>query len=154
MTQYTDPQEAFLGAIIVEGREDPDLAALVESRIRGRRPAAEMPNRPGSGDVQPKGSYKRFVVASIASAPPHPDLPISFAEVQFNAYGTDDADAWGVWAAVVKAYHRVGPRVKASGLGIYRSKVISGGEQADDPDTGQPYISGTIQFIVTTQAVA
>lgn len=141
----TGPMVPFLGPLIVELRTDPDLRVLVGTRVRGQEPAA--------GDVQPKGSWQRFVVLVILDAPPHPSLPITFAEVAVRCYGADPTDAWNVWAALVKAVHAVGPRVKASGLGIYRSAVLTGGTQDTDPDTNQPLVTGTIQVIATAQAV-
>ncbi|HEY6568544.1 MAG TPA: hypothetical protein VI341_13595 [Actinomycetota bacterium] len=144
----TEPQLPFLGPIIVELRTDVDLRALVSTRVRGFRPQGGE-----NGDVQPAGHYKRFVVLSILSAPVEPSLPITFAEVAARCYGTDDTDAWTVWAALVKAIHAVGPRVKDSGLGIYRTAVLTGGVQDSDPDTDQPMVTGSFQVIATTQVV-
>lgn len=150
----TDPQIPFLGPLIVEARTDADLRALVGTRVRGQYPAPEDPAVPGSGDVQPKGSWKAFVILSVLDAPPHPSLPITFAEVAARCYGADPTHAWSVWAALVKALHAVGPRVKASGLGIYRTAVLTGGTQDEDPDTHQPVVTGTLQVIATAAAVA
>jgi hypothetical protein len=144
----TDPQLPFLGAIIVELRTDVDLRALVGTRVRGYRPQGG-----AEGDVQGAGHYKRFVVVSVLSAPVEPSLPITFAEVGVRAYGTDDTDAWAVWAALVKAIHAVGPRVHTSGLGIYRTAILTGGTQDQDPDTDQPMVTGSFQVIATAQVV-
>lgn len=141
-----EPQTPFLGALIVEARTDEDLRALVGTRVRGQGP--------GPGDVQPKGSYRAFVVLHILDAPPHPSLPISFAEIGVRCYGTDPDNAWDVWRAFVKVFHATRVRTKASGLGIYRTAVLTGGTQDADPDTQQPLVTGTIQAIVTAQAVA
>lgn len=148
-----DPQLPFLGAVIVEARTNAPLRALVDVRVRGRKPAPPDPDDPSSGDVQPRGKYKNYVVLDIVSAPPHPSLPMTYAEIQARCYGTNNDVAWEVWAALVGAFHREGPRVKASGLGIYRSLVIEGGTQDTDPFTDQPLVTGTIQVIATTQVV-
>lgn len=140
-----DPQLDPMGSLIVEWRSDADVAALVGVRVRGFEPAA--------GDAKGPGEYQAFIVVSALDVPPHPTVPITFAQYGVRCYGATPQAAWAVWAAVVKATHAVGPRVKASGLGIYRSAVASGGEQSKDPDTGQPYVVGTISLIATAQAV-
>ena len=77
-----------------------------------------------------------------------------YATYAVNAYGTTPQNAWAVWGAIVKAFHKVGNRVMANGLGIYQTFVISGGEQDKDPRTEQPVVRGTIRLIATAQAVA
>lgn len=143
---YAEPQMDPMGSLIVEVRDDVDVDALVDGRVRGFQPAP--------GDAQPLGKFKAFVVLVTLDAPPHPQLPITFASYALRAYGVTPQGAWAVWGACVKALHRYGPRVKASGLGIYRSAVISGGDQSADPDTDQPVVEGVIRLIATTQAVA
>jgi hypothetical protein len=141
-----DPQLDPLGSLLVEIRDDVDVDGLVNGRVRGFEPAP--------GDAQPKGSYKAFVVLVTLSAPPDPQLPVTFATYGIRAYGSTPQNAWAVWGAVVKAIHETGPRLKASGLGIYKTIVVSGGEQGKDIDTQQPVCEGTVRLIATTQAVA
>lgn len=141
-----DPQLDPLGSLLVEIRSDVDVAALVGGRVRGFEPAP--------GDAKPLGSYQGFVVIVALSVPPDPQLPVTFATYGIRCYGATPQAAWAVWGAVVKALHEVGPRLKANGLGIYKTIVVSGGEQSKDPDTQQPLVDGTIRLIATTQVVA
>jgi hypothetical protein len=62
-------------------------------------------------------------------------VPITFAEYGIRCYGATPQNAWAVWGAVVKAIHQVGPRTKSNGLLIYRTFVLTGGQQDRDPDT-------------------
>lgn len=149
----TAPMLPFLGSLIVELRNNTDLRALVNVRVRGRHPAPESPDSPGSGDVQSRGSYKNYVVLDILSAPPDPYLPVTFAEVGARCYGTNEEVAWAVWGALVAAVHDTEARVKASGLGIYKTKAVTGGTQENDPDNDQPFVTGSISVIATTQVV-
>lgn len=141
----TEPQLDPSGALLREIREDADVAALVSGRVRGVQP--------GPNDVGGAGDYRSFVVLTAFDVPPHPRLPVTFADYGIRAYGTTPQNAWEVWAAIVKAIHAVGPRVKTSGLGFYRSSVTDGGREELDPDTKQPVVSGTVRLIATTLAV-
>lgn len=141
-TAQLDP----LGSLLVEIRSDVDVEALVDGRVRGFEPAP--------GDAKAAGSYQAFVVLVALSVPPDPQLPVTFATYGVRCYGSTPQNAFAVWGTVVKVVHSIGPRLKANGLGIYRSAVISGGEQGKDPDTQQPVVEGTIRLIATTQAVA
>jgi hypothetical protein len=87
------------------------------------------------------------------SVPPHPMLPTMDATYAARCYGTTPQDAFLVWRYVTDAIHRIGPRVKTSGLGIYRSWMTDGTPDKD-PDTQQPFMNGVIRLLATTQAVA
>lgn len=137
-----EPQLDPMGALIAEARADPDLSALVSTRVRGFEPAP--------GDALGPGQYQAFVVIAALDVPPHLRVPLTFATYGVNCYGSTAQGAWAVWGAFVKAFHMVGPRVKANGLGIYQTFVVSGGEQDKDPDTGQPVVRGTIRVTATT----
>ena len=141
-TAQLDP----LGSLLVEIRSDVDVDALVDGRVRGFEPAP--------GDAKPAGSHQAFIVLVALSVPPDPQLPVTFATYGVRAYGSTPQNAWAVWGATVKAIHERGPRLKANGLGIYKTIAVSGGEQGKDPDTQQPVVEGTIRLIATTQAVA
>ena len=132
-----------MGALIVELRDA--LATTYTDRVRGMEPAP--------GDVQPAGSFRRFVVLVMLDSSPDSRLPIQRSRVGLRCYGTDPHDAAVLYGAAVQAIHDVGPRVKASGLGIYISKVESGGSAEKDPDTSQPVVTGIITLIATAQAV-
>lgn len=145
MTFLAEPQLDPSGPIIVEARTDPDVAALVGNRVRGPEPAAD--------DQKGAGQFQAFVTVACLSAPPFGGVPVTFAEYALNAYGATYQNAWAVWAALVKCFHKVGPRVKANGLVIYQSLVISGGTEDSDPVTRQPVVRGTIRVIASTLAV-
>lgn len=148
-----------LGSLLVEIRDDDDVDALVDERVRGFEPAPDILN-PTTGAVIRQGDargpkeYIPFIVLVTLSAPPEPRVPVTFATYGARCYGVTPQGAWAVYAALVKAIHNIGTRVKANGLGIYQTLVISGGEQDKDPDTKQPVVLATIQLIATTQAVA
>jgi hypothetical protein len=141
----SEPMLDPTGALILELRADTDVAALIVDRVRGEEPAA--------GDAQPKGSYKAYIVLATLGLPPDPFLPVTSATYGITCYGATAKDAMAVYAAVVKALHKKGPRTNGKGLGIYISSIVSGGEADKDPDTQQPCVRGTISLIATTQAV-
>lgn len=147
-TPMLDP----LGAVVTELRADPDVVNLVSDRVRGGEPKGKTDLY--EGDALGPGSYKAFIVLTTLDRPPHPSLPIQRAIFGVACYGTTYQNASAVWGAVVKAVHRVGERVKASGLGIYISAVETGGSQDTDPDTKQPLVRGTIRVIATAQPVS
>lgn len=142
---FSDPPTDPLGSLLVEIRSDVDVDDLVDGRVRGGEPAP--------GDAKAAGSYQAFIVITTLDDPPHSRIPVRFANYALACYGATFQNASAVYAAVVKAIHRVGPRVKANGLGIYWTTVVTGGEQDKDPDTNQPLVRATIQLIGTTQAV-
>jgi hypothetical protein len=141
----TGPMLDPTGSLITELRTDSDVSDLVGARVRGFEPAP--------GDAKGPGAYQAFVVVVALAVPPHPRVPITFADYLVRCYGATPQGASAVWGAVVKAVHKVGPRVKTNGLGIYQSAIASGGEQLRDPDTKQPYVEGVIQVIATAQAI-
>lgn len=154
-----DPMIDPLGSLIVEIRDDDDVDTLVDGRVRGFEPAPNIVNPTTGlvireGDARGPGSYLSFVVLVTLSAPPEPRVPLTFATYGARCYGVTPQGAWAVYGALVKSIHHIGARVKANGLGIYHTLVISGGEQSKDPDTAQPVVLATIQLIATTQAVA
>jgi hypothetical protein len=134
-----------MGSLITEARNDAEVAALVDTRVRGYEP--------GPGDAQGAGKYKAFIVISALNVPVHPSLPVTFAQYGVACYGAEPKDAWAVWGAFAAVFHATTPRVKSNGLGIYRTAVVSGGEQDSDPDTKQPLVRGVISVIATAQAV-
>ena len=133
-----------MGTVIVRLRDA--LAADYTDRVRGMEP--------GPGDVQPAGSYRRFVVLVMLDDPPDPFLPIQRARIGFRCYGTDPHDAAVLYGATVQALHDIGPEIASSGLGIYKLKVETGGTADKDPDTQQPVVTGVLSLIATAQAVA
>jgi hypothetical protein len=140
-----DPQLDPMGSLILELRADMEVAALVSTRVRGFEPAP--------GDALGAGRYQAFIVISALSVPPHPRVPITFAEYGIRCYGATPQNAFAVWGAVVKALHQIGPRTKSNGLLIYKSIVLTGGTQDRDPDTQQPVVTGSIRLTASLQSV-
>jgi hypothetical protein len=70
--------------------------------------------------------------------PPHPRVPITFAEYGIRCYGATPQNAFAVWGAVVKALHQVGTRTKSNGLLIYKSIVLTGGSRTAIPTPSSP----------------
>lgn len=152
-----DPMLNVVGAMIAELRDDDDVAALVGTRIRHGNPLGEVHDSSGNltyeGDALGAGQYKPFIVLVVASDPPMRRVPVQFVEVFVRCYGTTAQNARAVYGAVVKCFHDQGPRVKTSGLGIWRSAIVSGGSDDADPKTNQPLVVGDIQLIATTVVV-
>lgn len=148
----TDPQLDPMGSLILELRADSDLAALVSTRVRGFEPAAG--DAEWSTDLKGNRVFAHaYIVLANGGFPPAPRVPTASGVILATCYGTTPQNAWAVWAALVKALHMVGPRVKSNGLGIYQTQILEGGAQDKDPDTQQPCVRGTISLIATTQAV-
>lgn len=140
----TSPLLDPMGSVITELRANSALTALVGTRIRGGEAAP--------GDAMGAGSYQAFVVLVGAPAPDM-RVPISRTILTARCYGSTHQNAGAVWGALVAAMHGVGPRLKSSGFGIYRSWLLDSADQLRDPDTDQPYVEGSIQLIATAQAV-
>lgn len=139
-----------MGDMIGEARDAGGIAAIVGARVRGYEPQGATETY--DGDAQGPGHYKAFLVLVALSVPPQRRVPVTFAEYAFRAYGRNVREAWDLYRAIVDAFHRQGPRLRSSGLGIY-STWVTGGAQEKDPKTDQPYVTGTIQLTATTQAV-
>lgn len=150
-----DPLMDPTGPLVSELRADLDLASLVSTRVAAGEPK---PDKVVNGVIVERGyargpgEYVAFVVITGAPAPML-SVPVSRSTYGVRCYGATFQNATAVWGAVVKALHRVGPRVKASGLGIYLTVLDESAEPGKDPDTNQPYIEGTIRIIATAQAV-
>lgn len=141
-----DPQLDPLGPLVIELRDDADVASLVGNRVRGYEPAP--------GDARGPGEYQAFVVVTTLSAPPHPRVPMTWAEYGLRAYGVTPQGAWAVWGALVRALHQVGHRNRSNGQIVYKSIILTGGQQDEDPDTHQPVVTGSVQLIASLQSAA
>lgn len=154
---FTEPQLDPMGALITLVRTDSHVDNLVDERVRGFEPKGVVRNAAGNitydGDALGPGHYKAFVVIAALDVPPHISLPITFATYAIRCYGVTAQGAWAVWAAVVKALHKIGNQTVGT-LGVYQVFVVSGGEQDKDPRTDQPVVTGTVRLIATTRAVA
>jgi len=142
----TEPQLDPMGALILELRADADVAALVDTRVRGYQPAP--------GDALGPGEYRPFVVLQALTVMPHARVPVTWAEYAVRTYGATPQGAWAVWGAVVKALHEVGHRTTTAGQLFYKSIIVSGGTQDEDPDTHQPLVTGSVQLIASLQSVS
>lgn len=137
-----------LAQAIAELLADTAVKAKVADRVRPIEPTGGT-----NGDVQPPGSWKRFVVAGYLDAPERPGLPVVDAALFIRAYGTSFPDAEALLEDCRAVFRRKGPRVATSRLGVYRSDVTGGGALDKDPDTAQPYGYTVITMIATTAAV-
>lgn len=151
---YVDPIVDPFPVLLAELREDDDVAVAVGTdpfgrvRVRADEPAGKSSTAGGAttypGDARGPQDYQKFVVLTTLDEPPHPSVPILRGLYGVTCYAATYQQARAVWAAVVKAMHRVGPRLRGE-VGIYISAIDSGGDKDKDPDTGQPLIRGVIR---------
>lgn len=141
-----------LPKLLIELRDDTDVAAIVDRRVRGFEPA------PGDADFEIDAASEHkfkhaFVVLVQLEALRILRVPVQRPRIVARCYGRTHAEAAALRWACSKAIHLVGPRVHNNGLGIYLSKDDGGGEQEKDPDTQQPLQLLLIDLFATTQAV-
>lgn len=148
---FSVPPPDPMGSLIAEAKADAHVAALVSDRVRGGEPKGKTETY--EGDALAPGSYKAFIVISANSIPPHPRVPITFAEYTVRCYGSTYQNATAVWNAFVKAFHMTRERVKGNGLGIYFTRILTGGSEDKDPDTDQPLVTGSMRVTATTVPV-
>jgi hypothetical protein len=146
-----------LGKVLLELREDGDVAAIVGTdgsglvRVRGGEPA---PGDAAADATAGEPRYKHaFVVLTELGTPRHPRLPIQQPRLAGRCYGRTFQEAMELYVACSNAIHGAGPRVHTNGLGIYVSHDDTGGSASADPDTGQPYVDFVIAAVATTQEV-
>jgi hypothetical protein len=135
-----------LPKILIELRDDADVADIVDDRVRGFEPAP--------GDAQGPGSYKAFVVVVQLDAPRLGRIPVQRPRIAVRCYGRTHQEAAALRWACSNAVHNTGPRVHTNGLGIYQSMDDTGGEQEKDPDTKQPLQQFIVDLFATTMEVA
>lgn len=151
-----DPLLGVLGPLITATRQDSAIQAVIGNdengirRVRGFEPAEG--DVITGVDVNGRPKFLPFIVFVILDATPDDDVPVTFASIGARCYGSTPQNAWAVYAALVRALHRVGPRV-VSGLGIYQT-LVRGGQQTTDPDTKQPVVMATIPLLATAQVFA
>ncbi len=134
-----------LPKILIELRDDIEVDAIVDGRVRGFEPAP--------GDAQGPGSYKAFVCVVQLDAPRLGRIPVQRPRIAVKCYGRTPQEAAALRWACSNAIHNVGPRTYANGLGTYISMDDGGGEQEKDPDTAQPYQTFVVDLFATTQEV-
>jgi hypothetical protein len=153
-----EPMVNVVGAMIAELRDDPDVAAIVGTRVRHAMPLGEVHDATTGalvydGDAHGSGEYKAFIVLVVLSDPPVRRVPVQFLEVVVRCYGTTRQGARELYGAVVKTFHDRGVRVKSNGTGVWRSAMVGGGSDDTDPKTSQPLVIGNIQLIAATVVV-
>lgn len=131
-----------LGTLIAELRD----ANIASGRVRGGEPAPD--------DARSKGSWQRFVVLIRLDRQRLHRAPVQFVQLGVRAYAATYQDAAALMGEVSDAVDNAGPRLSASGIPIYQSLDVSGGNAHADPDTGQPYEAGVIELIAGTEVLA
>lgn len=133
-----------LGAAIDELQKDSAVKAIT-TRIR--------PVEPAPGDALGAGKWIPFVVVTVLDTPWQAGTATSSASLGLRCYGATFPAAEALYLACAAVFHRKGPRIAASRLGIYSSLAQGGGAFDKDPDTAQPYVYGVIELNVSTQAI-
>lgn len=150
---YADPMADALGAVLAWAAADPDLATLTGGRIRAIEPKP-VTDDGDAGDARGPKDYVNYVLIAPVDVPPHPSLPVSFADFSVQCFGVTNQGAFEVYRAFVAAFHHVGSRVRPNGLGIYQTLVSSGSGFADrDPDTRQPLVRAVLRVIYATSLI-
>ena len=133
-----------LGAAIAELQADTGVQAIT-TRIR--------PIEPAAGDALGAGSYLPFVVVSVLDAPWTATTATSSVSLGLRCYAATFPAAEALYLACATAFHRKGPRIAASRLGIYGSLAQGGGTPDRDPDTQQPLFYGVVELNVSIQSI-
>jgi len=119
--------------------------STITTRIRAVEPAP--------GDALGAGSWVPFVVLSQLDAPYQAPTATSSVTIGMRCYAASYPDAEELYLACAAVFHRAGPRIAASRLGIYNSLALGGGTLDKDPDTAQPYAYGVINLNVSIQTI-
>jgi len=133
-----------LGAAIAELSADVTVSGIT-TRIR--------PVEPGAADAKAPGSYVPFVVVSVLDAPWQASTATSNVMLGLRCYAATFAAAEALYLACTAVFHRKGPRIATSRLGIYNSVAAGGGTFDKDPDTQQPLVYGIVELNVSIQAI-
>ena len=127
-----------MGTLIAELR----TAGIASKRVRGGEPAP--------GDVQPAGSFQRFVVLSILGYLRLHRTPLATWRIGVRSYAPTFQDAAALYGEISDALDNIGPRLSTSGVAIYQSLDDTGGSASADPTTSQPYMDGVLEVIAGT----
>jgi len=109
------------------------------------------PIEPGVADALGPGEYVPFVVLSVLADPWQAPTATASVTLGLRCYADSFAKAEALYLACAAVFHRKGPRIAASRLGIYNSLVLEGGVFDKDPDTKQPLVHGVIELNVSIQ---
>jgi hypothetical protein len=133
-----------LGAAVAELQADTAVKAIT-TRIRAIEPAA--------GDALGPGGFLPFVVVTVLDAPWNAPTATSTVTLGLRCYAATFPAAEALYLACAAVFHRKGPRIATSRLGIYGSLAQGGGTPDRDPDTQQPLFYGVIELNVSTQSI-
>ena len=133
-----------LGAAAAELLADATVAAIT-TRIRTIEPAP--------GDAKASGSYVPFVVLTTLDTPWQAPTATSVASIGMRCYAATFPAAEALYLACAAVFHRKGPRIAASRLGIYSSIALGGGTPDKDPDTKQPLFWGAVHLNTSIQPI-
>lgn len=128
-----------LGYLLTTIRDDTDVASIT-TRIRGEEMA--------QGDAPP------FVIIRGFPIRREQHLPVARYQYMILCFGRTHKEAAQLRGVVSDAIHGVGPRVNASGVGIYRSHSEVEGQSQIDPDTQWPFQTIVAVVWAATTAVA
>lgn len=133
-----------LAAAIAELQADVPVKAIT-TRIR--------PIEPGTNDALGPGSYVPFVVLSTLDDPWQASTATASTSLGLRCYAETFSKAEVLYLACAAVFHRKGPRIATSRLGIYNSLVVGGPTLGKDPDTQQPYAFGVVELNRSIQAI-
>jgi hypothetical protein len=133
-----------VAAAVAELLADNGVKAIT-TRIRGVEPAP--------GDAKGAGSYLPFVVLTIIDQPWQAGTATSTVALGMRCYAATFPAAEALYLACAAVFHRKGPRIAASRLGIYSSTVEGGGTPDKDPDTQQPLYWGVVNLNASIQPI-
>ena len=134
-----------LGFVLTTVRDDPAVAAVAGTRVRGGETA--------KGDALGAGHYQPFVVLVRLGAQREKRLPVQEVRISARCYGATAQGAAELAGLVSDAVHARGPRVSPSGVGIFASFDDGGDGAARDPDTQQPYETVVISVTAATSPI-
>lgn len=140
-----------LGAAVAELAAAPAVQAIVgldpdgDYRVR--------PIEPAAGDALGPGQYIPFVVVSLLDQPWQAPTATSVVTLGLRCYAATFAAAEALYLACAAVFHRAGPRVADSRLGIFGSRVEGGGTPDKDPVTKQPLFSGLVTLNTSIQSI-
>lgn len=137
-----------LGAAVAELAADSAVHAIT-TRIRPIEPGGTLLD----GDAKGPGQYNAFVIVSVLDQPWQAPTATSVVTLGLRCYADTFAKAEVLYLACAAVFHRKGPRIAASRLGIYNSLVLGGGVFDKDPDTKQPLVHGVIELNVSIQPI-
>ena len=140
-----------LRAAIDELAADAGVQAIVGLDAAGVRRIR--PIEPAAGDALGAGKYIPFVVVSVQDDPWQATTATASVTLGIRAYAATYPAAEALCLACLAVFHRRGPRIAASRLGIYGSLAHGGPTLDKDPDTLQPVAYGLVTLNASIQPI-